>query len=458
MAEQNFPDNVIYELDNLDVLRGMNDETIDLIATDPPFNTKRNRSSSAGHYVDKWKWGDTGILPDQWKWNEVHPIWLEQIKDENEALHDVITAAAQAHTDDLAAFLCFLSVRLLECRRVLKPTGSIYLHCDHAANGYIRMAMDAIFGHKNFQNEIIWKFGLGGSSKRQWSRKHQSIFFYSKTAGNHYFDKPTEPATSQRMKGQQKGMLDVWDIPSINNMSKERRGSPDQKPLALYERIILASSRPGDLVLDPFAGCATTIVAARNHHRRWVGIDRRTDARQHVVFRLAGMTKEDADKISSRPSLREWLDSQLALYDAHYRTDPPERTDHGGTAAPDLPPVYPARDKSIFTHREMEEILVERFGLQCWGCSFEAPDSRYLELDHVTPKSDGGSDHLDNRALLCRPCNGEKSNKKTLSALRSVNRKAGHLKIKEHPIHLPSAAAWCRQTLAQKMAERAIAR
>ena len=77
---QNFPDNVLYELDNLDVLRGMNSETIDLIATDPPFNTKRNRSGSAGYYVDNWKWGDTGILPDQWKWNEVHPIWLDEIK------------------------------------------------------------------------------------------------------------------------------------------------------------------------------------------------------------------------------------------------------------------------------------------------------------------------------------------------------------------------------------------
>ena len=156
MALQNFPDNTIYELDNLDVLRGMNSETVDLIATDPPFNTKRNRAGSAGFYVDNWKWGDTGKLPDQWAWNEVHPVWLDEIRDDNRALFEVIEAAGHCHGDNIAAFLCFLSVRLLEMHRILKPTGSLYLHCDHIANAYIRMALDAIFGAKNFRNEIVW--------------------------------------------------------------------------------------------------------------------------------------------------------------------------------------------------------------------------------------------------------------------------------------------------------------
>ena len=166
MAEQNFPDNTIYELDNLDVLRGMNSETVDLIATDPPFNTRRNRAGTAGFYVDNWKWGDTGKLPDQWAWNEVHPIWLEEIRDENPALYEVIEATEHCHGKDIAAFLCFLSVRLLEMHRVLKPTGSIYLHCDHTANAYIRMAMDAIFGARNFRNEITWERTRGRSDGR----------------------------------------------------------------------------------------------------------------------------------------------------------------------------------------------------------------------------------------------------------------------------------------------------
>ena len=130
MALQNFPDYTVYELDNLDVLRGMNSETVDLIATDPPFNTRRNRSGTAGFYVDNWKWGDAGTIPDQWAWNEVHPIWLEEIRDDNRALFEVIEAAEHCHGNDIAAFLCFLSVRLLEMHRILKPTGSLYLHCD----------------------------------------------------------------------------------------------------------------------------------------------------------------------------------------------------------------------------------------------------------------------------------------------------------------------------------------
>ena len=183
-GKQNFPDNVLYEMDNLDVLRGMNSETVDLIATDPPFNTARNRAGSAGFYVDQWKWGDTGILPDQWKWNEVHPIWLDEIKDENPSLFEVIKSAGECHGEDIAAFLCFISVRLLEMHRVLKDTGSIYLHCDPTANAYIRMCMDAIFGASNFQNEIVWRIGwVSGfkTRKRGWIRNHDTILYYTKT-------------------------------------------------------------------------------------------------------------------------------------------------------------------------------------------------------------------------------------------------------------------------------------
>ena len=183
---QNFPDNTIYELDNLDVLRGMNSETVDLIATDPPFNTKRNRAGSAGFYVDNWKWGDTGILPDQWKWNEVHPKWLEEIFDDNFPLYHVIDAARTCHGEDITAFLCFLSVRLLEMHRVLKSTGSIYLHCDHTANAYIRMCMDAIFGTKNFRNEIVFLRtvrGFKGSQHqpRRYNANTDFIMFYAKS-------------------------------------------------------------------------------------------------------------------------------------------------------------------------------------------------------------------------------------------------------------------------------------
>ncbi len=464
MAEQNFPDNVLYELDNLDVLRGMNSETVDLIATDPPFNTQRNRSGTAGFYVDNWKWGDTGILPDQWAWNEVHPVWLEQIKDDKPALYEVIDAARACHGEDIAAFLCFLSVRLLEMHRVLKPAGSIYLHCDHTANAYIRMAMDAVFGPKNFRNEIVWNYRRWPAKSRNFQRMHDTIYWYSKgtewTWNQQY--EALAPSTlkadggkkilnvfdehGHRVRGVKTGedspgalMRSVWDIGFISPTAKERTGSPDQKPLALYERIILASSNPGDLVLDPFAGCATTIIAARKHGRRWVGVDRRKDARFHVVMRMMDIKAKDAEQLrKERPDLSAWLDDQLSRYDAHYAIEPPERTDSGEHAAPELEQVFfPIRGErqpwQRLAHAEMQGVLnrvqAASDGAQtiCAGCGREL-EWQFMELDHITPRADGGENYITNRVMLCRPCNGKKKHNLTLSGLRRQNRQDGWMK------------------------------
>ena len=471
---QNFPENTLYELDNLDVLRGMNSETVDLIATDPPFNTKRNRSGTAGHYVDKWKWGDTGILPDQWMWNEVHPKWLEEIKDDNPALHQVIEAARVCHDEDIAAFLCFLSVRLLECHRILKPTGSIYLHCDHAANSYIRMAMSAIFGKHNLRNEIIWCYSRPSAPKqRQLSRVHDTIFWFSKgkqwtfnpdairqpyadsSRAREGYSANTSKVAEGSVQLDNRGKFpESWIyIPPLKGNSREYTGSPDQKPIALYERIIKASSNEGDLVLDPFCGCATTVIAAHNLNRRWVGIDRRTDARYHVVCRMAGISPKEREKLEKRTDLADWLHRQMDKYESYYRTQPPVRTDTGDTAAPTLEPVYPTDEEYRLTHNEMLNILIERFGLRCWGCDFEAPDERYLDLDHIDPKSNGGTNHLDNRALLCGPCNRKKASRITLVQLRRENVKEGYLVNREHPIPIIQTREWARQYMIRRIQE-----
>ncbi len=121
-----------------------------------------------------------------------------------------------------------------------KDTGSLYYHCDPTMSHYIKIMLDCIFGVKNFRNEIIWCYGLGGSSKRFFSKKHDTIFFYSKTDG-YYFNKPTMPSTSAMMGGKEKGAVDYWNIPTINSMAKERTGFPTQKPLALLKQIIQAS-------------------------------------------------------------------------------------------------------------------------------------------------------------------------------------------------------------------------
>jgi DNA modification methylase len=170
---------------------------------------------------------------------------------------------------------------------VLKPTGSIYLHCDGAAGHYLKILMDAVFGSENFLNDIAWCYGLGGSSRRYLPRKHDSILWYSRTPNGHYFAPAMTPATSARMAGQDKKVPDYWLIPTINNMAHERTGYPTQKPEALLERIIRSSSRPGDLVLDPFCGSGTTIVVAQRLGRRWVGIDMNPAAIQTTRRRLS---------------------------------------------------------------------------------------------------------------------------------------------------------------------------
>ena len=464
---QNFPDNALYEMDNLDVLRGMNSNTVDLIATDPPFNTKRNRAGSAGFYVDKWKFGDTGVLPDQWKWNEVHPKWLEEIKDGHTALYHAIDAARHCQGEDTAAFLCFLSVRLLEMHRILKPTGSIYLHCDPTASHYIKMCMDAIWGKQNFRNEIIWRIGwVSGfkTQKRGWIRNHDTILYYlSSPKAAALFNKEYLPYPQGYVRRDGKpptgkgipledtwncSRADVLDSIMIKSFSNEKTGSPDQKPLALYERIVKASSNEGDLVLDPFCGCATTIIAANNLNRRWVGIDRRVDARFHILTRLMGIPKKERERLQKFATDGAWLQKQMDNFDVYYRAEAPERTDDRETKAPKLKGVYVTENPH--THKEMKAALVGEFGCRCWGCNYEPPDERYLHLDHVNPRSAGGSNNIYNRSVLCQPCNAKKGNRISLVELRKRNNKDGHTRPGEQ-VNLKAAHAWAENVYAEKL-------
>lgn len=162
--------------------------------------------------------------------------------------------------------------RLIEMKRVLKDTGSIYLQMDYRLVHYMKVYMDELFGIKNFRNEIVWKYGLGGSGNREFAKKHDNILFYSKSNG-YIFNIQYENATSNRLKGQTKKMTDVWDIPTLNNMAKERIGYNTQKPKALLERIIKASSNEGDIVADFFCGSGTSLVVAKELGRNYIGCD-----------------------------------------------------------------------------------------------------------------------------------------------------------------------------------------
>lgn len=172
-----------------------------------------------------------------------------------------------------AAFLSMMADRLHLARDLLSATGSLYLHCDWRTSAMLRLLLDEIFSPACFLNEIVWSYGLGGSSPRYWPRKHDTILWYARTPGKHFFEPDRIPATSRRMAGQSKKCPDVWDIPTLNNMAHERVNYPTQKPMALLERIVRSSCPTGGLVGDFFSGSGTTGAAAQQLSRRWVLAD-----------------------------------------------------------------------------------------------------------------------------------------------------------------------------------------
>ncbi len=170
------------------------------------------------------------------------------------------------------SYASMIHSRLKLIHELLADDGTLFLHCDYRTSGITRLILDEIFGQERILNEIVWLYGLGGSSHRYYPRKHDTIFWYSKTE-NYFFNPPMIPATSQRMKGMDKKAPDYWDIPSINNMATERTDYPTQKPEALLQRVIESASQPGDLVADFFCGSGTTLALAEKLGRKWVGTD-----------------------------------------------------------------------------------------------------------------------------------------------------------------------------------------
>lgn len=380
--------NTLYFGDNLKILRdNIRDETVDLIYLDPPFNSKANYNvlfkSPKGHeshaqitaFEDTWHWGE-----------QAESEFDELIRQPNTDVAKMMVALRDfLGTNDMMAYLTMMANRLLELHRVLKPTGSLYLHCDPTASHYLKVVLDGVFGKENCQNEIVWKRTTTHSDSKTWSRVADSIFFYTKTQnfiwntpraehseeyleskyknddkdgrGLYTLDNMTSPNPRPNMmyvwKGfpfpergwrysretmakldsegriwyprNQLGELDpsrrprlkrylsempggvmgtIWtDIFPINSQAQERLGYPTQKPLALLERIISASSNEGDVVLDPFCGCGTAIHAAQKLKRRWIGIDithlaislvekRLKDAFPGIKFEIHGTPKD----------------------------------------------------------------------------------------------------------------------------------------------------------------------
>lgn len=246
--------------DCLEVLAAAPAGFADLVYLDPPFNTGRAKRAPGGR--------GPAAFADAWP--------------------------------DMDSYLEFMRPRLRAARRALRPAGSMLLHCDWRACHHLRLVLDELFGAGGFVNHLVWSYGLGGSSPRRFARKHDDILFYA-AGPKYYFKPPLVPATSNRLRGRLKKSTDVLDIPAINNMAAERVGYPTQKPLALLELLVGACCPNGGVVVDPFCGSGTTLVAARRGGRRYLGIDTSGAAVKLAESRLADIVGSRRPTITSGP-------------------------------------------------------------------------------------------------------------------------------------------------------------
>lgn len=287
----------LYYGDCLDVMREWPAAAFDLVYLDPPFNSNANYNILFSTDVAS-RGGGTNpqalAFADTWYWDGPAEGRVQDISRSAGSLaRDAITGLHMALGDcGMMAYLSYMALRLVEIRRVLKDTGSVYLHCDPAAGHYLKVLMDGIFGQRHFRNEIIWRIGwISGfkSQKKGWIRNHDTLLYYVRSSAaikrfnKEYIPYPPDYVRRDGKRPTGKGVpvedtwncsaADVLDSIMIKSFSTEKLGYPTQKPVALLERIVKASSNPGDIVLDPFCGCGTTVDAARRQNRRWVGID-----------------------------------------------------------------------------------------------------------------------------------------------------------------------------------------
>ncbi len=351
----------LYFGDNLEILqKKIPDKSFDLIYLDPPFNSSRS-------YNVLFKEGlqdspaQVEAFADSWHWTvESKHVFDYLVTKTSESISNIMLALEKViGHNDLLAYLSMMTVRMIELHRVLKTTGSIYLHCDPTASHYLKLMLDAIFDKKNFRNEIVWCYRGGGVPKKDFANRHDIIFRYSKS-DDYYFNVdavriPYSEDTAERLKYKARSFRDEkvyedyeqnpkgkhpedwWEIQPIMPSSKERLGYPTQKPETLLERIINASSKKGDWVLDPFCGCGTTVAVAEKLKRNWVGIDITTLAINLIKRRL-----HDQFDLSGQQVYVDGLPTDLAGAEALFKKDPFEFE----YWALDLINAMPAKSKS----------------------------------------------------------------------------------------------------------------
>jgi len=385
MSDPNWKNQTVWTGDNLEIMRGMNSESVDLIYLDPPFNSKANYAAPIGSKAAGAAFKDT------WTLSDVDVEWINLMETKIPTLHRVLLAAMTASDK---SYLAYMAVRMLEMHRVLKPTGTAYLHCDPTMSHYLKLVMDAVYGHGNFLNEVVWYYRGAGVPKTAYARRHDVLLWYAKDKGSHYFDpdpirQEYAEATKERFSHYIGNVRDGTDfgrqtlnpkgkhpddvittIQPIAPSAKARVGYPTQKPIELLLFLIESSSDEDGMVLDPFCGCATACIAAEMRGREWVGIDISPKAAELVASRLH--------------------DEVGMMYKGAHREDIPKRTDLGRL------PRYnsPANKEKLFGTQK---------GV-CTGCK-ENFKYQHLEVDHIISRKKGGTDHIENLQLLCGNCN-----------------------------------------------------
>ena len=509
MAQFNAVNRGVYIANNLDFLGSLNSECIDLVCIDPPFAKnetfsgdrlrpqlsdleRRNEMRLLQRWgiADKdaatkaglvWPDGDPargrrnakGGYTDIWSWEEdITEDWMLELADRPHlsGIYKLIDATRYVHGDAVAAYLCYMAVRIIEIRRVLKPTGSLFLHCDHTANGYLRQLLDAVFGPDNFRNEIVWCYTGPSNTKRWFPRKHDSVFFYTK--GSKWTFNPDsvripyvklETGNTSGIFNRAATLDDAGKVPEdywlegrdgmtpVGRRANERTGYPTQKPAALAERIIRASTNPGDIVLDCFAGCAYAAVAAEmlgkdnpEQARQWVACD--NNLRAWTVFKRQ-FNKEELVvlKCNDETTGQQVMGSEPTVT-VHGPRELPQRvspvTDDWQTASKlgqvKPTPNYKEKAKDVFDDGQMRKRLLKLSGYLAWCCGFanRRPDGSVIEttdnfhLDHILPKSKGGTDRIYNRAPMCLRHNTSKGNREiTLERLRTEIAAKGELQV-----------------------------
>ena len=474
----NIQTRTLFENDNLYVLRGIDAQSVDLIYLDPPFNSNKSYAAPIGSKAAGAAFKDT------WHLSDLDDAWHGELADREPALYAAIHASELTHGKGMKAYLIMMAIRLIEMRRTLKDTGSIYLHCDPTASHYLKLIMDAIFSKNAFRSEIIWRrSNTHNKTTKQFGPIHESILFYSKSPKS-VFHPGTRPYTkayidSRFTKKDRRGRFQTnyltgsgqrhgesgeewrgfdptavnrhWAIPrslksylpdeGIGMTSHEKLeclfkqelivfpkkpggqpmykqyigdgipyqdiwayqpntkgilygsdehidedvkwlegetekvGYPTQKPVGLLSRIIKTSSNPNDIVLDPFCGCATTLVAAEKLQRRWIGID--------ISHKAVDLVKHRFDKELG-------LDSRKGIIGRIiHRTDIPQQSEKL--------PNYRTHKHTLYGKQEGK----------CIGCKTHFPFQN-MTVDHVIPQSKGGTDHESNLQLLCNYCNSVK--------------------------------------------------